>query len=283
MSVPPSEPPPGSVPKPTTGLLESDPGPLDSRVGELTGTLPDGTEYRRAPNAPAAGTVHTTPDGRIWTAVPEQAGHHTAVSTPNALQWKCLPEDFAALISRLINLFYGSSHNATNQPPLPPGKVGPELPIDAASFQKLLVAAATQGSSGPIVWQQNQSELLVSPAQMTVKLDDGLVVVSIPVSCDQVQPALVQVPFAVGGKASPAGMIVATEEKPRGPEAIVGIWGEALVAFAWQAVLAVLTKIASKAGVDTDGAGLIPAAITAGTDGLHVLTQARQTFDRVSR
>lgn len=167
--------------------------------------------------------------------------------------------------------------------PLPAGTVGPELTIDPPSLQRLLVSAATQGGAGTVVWTQNRSELLVSTGQVTARLDDGLVVVSIPVSCDQASSAVVEVPFAVGGKNSPAGMIVATEDKPRGPEAIVRIWGEALTAFAWQTVLTVLTKLAVRAGVDQDGAGLIPAAITSGTDGLRLLTQARQSFDRVPR
>jgi hypothetical protein len=282
MSVPPFEPPPGNILKPT-GLLVSDPGALDAQVGEVTGKLPDGTEYRRAIQPAAAGAVYTTPDGRIWTAVAEQAANGTVVPTPNALQWKCLPEDFSVLAVRLIALLGRSSSSVVVNQPLPPGKVGPELPIDPASFQRLFVAAAMQVNQGPVVWQQNQSELLVAPAQITLQFDDGLVVVSIPVSCDQMGSAIVQVPFAVGGKASPAGLVVATEEKPRGPEAIIGIWGEALLAFAWQALLAVLTKIAAKTGVDTDGAGLIPAAMTAGPDGLHILTQARQAFDRVSQ
>jgi hypothetical protein len=114
-----------------------------------------------------------------------------------------------------------------------------------------------------------------------VKLDDGLIVVSIPVSCDQVKSTVVQVPFSIGSKAAPAGLIAATEQAPRGPDIIVKVWGESLVAFAWHTLLTVVTRIAGRAGVDADGAGLIPAAIAAGTDGVRILTQARQTFDRV--
>ena len=39
---------------------------------------------------------------------------------------------------------------------------------------------------------------------------------------------------------------------------------------------------AASAGKDVDGAGLIPASLTATADGVRILTMARHTFDRVS-
>lgn len=262
-------------------LLVSDPGPLDSEVGALTGTLEDGTEYRQALKDPAVGAVYVTSDGRSWTAVREEVVNGEVTVTPTALQWKCEAEGLLSLIVRLIDLLRHLLPSLFPSQPLPAGTVGPELTIDAGSLQRLFQAAATQGGAGTQVWTQNSSELLVSIGQVKLQLDDGLVVVSIPVSCDQVPAAVVQVPFAIGGTSTPSGMVVATEEKPRGPDAIIKIWGEALTAFAWHALLTVLTKVAARAGVDADGAGLIPAAISAGTDGLHILTQARQSFDRV--
>jgi hypothetical protein len=271
------------------GLLVSDARPLDAEIGSVAGKLPDGAEYRLALGQPAPGTTHVTPDGRVWIAVQEQVLNGQVVPTTSEIQWKYLPEDFADLVARLMALLRKTLPGLGSPAPLPAGTVGPEIPIDPGSFGRLFVSAATQGISGAagapgtVIWQLQGHELEVFVSQVQVKLDDGLIAVSIPVSCDQVESTIVQVPFAIGSKAAPAGMIAVTEQTPRGPDTIVKVWGEALVAFAWHTLLTVLTKIAGLAGVDADGAGLIPAAITAGTDGVRILTQARQVFDRVPR
>ena len=120
--------------------------------------------------------------------------------------------------------------------------------------------------------------VLVSRVRLEVR--EGIVTVTVPVHCDQEPEAEVMVPFAVGSDESPAGLLVATENNPRGPAAIVDIWGDALTAFGWQILVTVVTEIARGSGSDTDGAPLIPAGITGSPDGLRVLTMARHTFDR---
>lgn len=287
MPDPPLPIPPIPVRPPSGGLLVSDPGPLDPEIGRVAGNLPDGTEYRIASGQPAPGSTHVTPDGRTWIAVREQVADGKVVPSPNAIEWKCLPESFPDLLARLMALLRILLTGLDAAASLPAGTVGPEIPIDPGSFNRLFVSAAmqaagvTSASSAMVIWQHGGHELQVSVGQVQVKLDDGLISVSIPVSCDQVRSAVVHVPFAIGSKTAPAGMIAATEQAPRGPDVIVKVWGEALVAFAWQTLLTVLTRIAGRAGVDADGAGLIPAAINAGTDGVRILTQARQAFDRV--
>jgi len=76
-------------------------------------------------------------------------------------------------------------------------------------------------------------------------------------------------------------MICTTEERPRGPAAIVDAWGDALIAFAWRLLLTVAARVAAQSGTDLDRAGLIPAAIRATKDGVVLLPMARHTFDRV--
>ena len=165
--------------------------------------------------------------------------------------------------------------------PLPPGTAGNEISIASAVFQQMISAAATRDNAGTQVWVQGASELLVSTAKVTATLDNGLIVISVPVVCDQVPSATVQVAFATCSKESPAGMICATEERPRGPATIVDAWGDPLIAFAWRVLLTAITGAAAKTGTDLDGAGLIPAAITSAKDGIVLLPMARHTFDRV--
>jgi len=187
-----------------------------------------------------------------------------------------------AIVAEAWRLWIGLHPGSNPQAPLPPGTVGPEVPINPQVFGLTITAAATQDNQGFIVWQKDESELLVVTGKVTVSLDDGLVLISLPVWCDQ-GTATLQVPFAVGGANSPAGMLVATEQHPRGPDQIILVWGEAVVAFAWQVLMSVLTRIASSTGKDQDGAGLIPAALTATADGVKILTMARHPFDRVTQ
>ena len=124
-------------------------------------------------------------------------------------------------------------------------------------------------------------ELLVIVAKVQVRIDRGVIVVVIPVSCDQTPEAAIEVGFAVGDDSRPAGMLAVAEDRPRGPAAVVDLWGDALTGFAWQVVLSVTTGVANATGEDVDRAPLVPAAITASPNGLRVLTMARHTFDRV--
>jgi hypothetical protein len=144
-------------------------------------------------------------------------------------------------------------------------------------------AAADPDRRGSIVWTHGDNELQVHLAKVQVEVSPGLMLVSIPVHCEETGSARIDVPFAVGDDKRPAGMFAATELRPRGPAIITVPWSDALIAFAWQVLLSVTTGIAEGAGRDTDGAGLIPAAISTSSAGLTVLTQARHTFDRVRR
>jgi len=188
------------------------------------------------------------------------------------------------LLNQLIAKHLASvRHPATAEPlkPLPAGTVGTEIPIDLATLQRLISAIGAQDKGGQQVWSHNGSELLVNTGKVSVTLDDGFLTVSIPVSCDQVTNAIIQVPFALGGKDSPAGLLMATEKRPRGPDAIVDVWSEPLIALAWQLVMTVVMKVAGQSGADVDGAALIPISLTASKDKLAVLPIARHTFDRV--
>jgi hypothetical protein len=167
--------------------------------------------------------------------------------------------------------------------PLPFGTVGPELTFKRDDFQRLVAAAANSDQRGVAVWTKDESELVVFTGKVALQLAVGLVLITIPVQCVEAGSAQVQVPFAVGDEKRPAGMFAATEERPRGPAAIVDVWGDALVAFAWKILLTAASGIAAAAGTDADGAGLIPAALTANADGMRVLTMSRHAFDRVKR
>ena len=77
-------------------------------------------------------------------------------------------------------------------------------------------------------------------------------------------------------------MLCATEERPRGPAAIVDVWHDALIAYAWDIVLTVSAAVAAETGTDEDGAGLVPSALAVNADGLRLRTMARHGFDRAT-
>ncbi|WP_461124406.1 hypothetical protein [Saccharothrix stipae] len=178
--------------------------------------------------------------------------------------------------ARLLDLVRERCPGLLPADPLRPGQVGPEVTLSERELQGVVRSSAT---SEAVVWRRNGSELLVHLAAVEVHLEVGIVVVLVPVRCDQTGNAMVTVAFAVGDDQRPAGMLAATEEQPRGPALVVDLWGEALTAFAWQALLGAAAGVAGSSGEDTDGAPLIPVALTAAAGSVSVLTMARHTFD----
>lgn len=181
--------------------------------------------------------------------------------------------------------------------PLKRGDVAPPIPVQPkemtalvtlAARQAVLEAAGAQVPTEPerlpssVLWQEGPDALLVEVARIEVRMADGLVSIAIPVRCDQLPRGrdIVEVDLVFGTPDRPAGLLAAATE-PRGPRVVVRRWGDALTALAWQAVLDSIGGVAAAAGIDRDGARLIPTALTATANGLAVLAQARHEMDRV--
>lgn len=129
-----------------------------------------------------------------------------------------------------------------------------------------------------VVWVEGENELAVGIAGVDVKLGDGLIRVLIPVRCDQSGAASVEVLFATGSPTEPAGLYAATARRPNGPEIVVAAWGDALVAFAWQCVLDLVTGIAAATGKDARGNLLVPVELAVSARGIQILPMARHRF-----
>lgn len=137
-----------------------------------------------------------------------------------------------------------------------------------------LVADLPPGSTPQVVWTSGGSELLVHTDAITLSCSAGVVQVGIGVACDQAQ-GTATVSFALGTSDATRGLFMATYDRPSGPPKVVGVWGEALTAFAWECLLTLATELAAAAGKDAQGRSLVPAAVGAVTDGLQVLPKAR--------
>jgi hypothetical protein len=173
--------------------------------------------------------------------------------------------------------------------PLPAGMSGDVVQLSSDRAQTLLQRAAAdaaglvdaRAAEAGVLWQSAAGELLVRPAQLRLQLRDGLMAVSLPVFCDQTGAAQVHITLAVGSPQRAAGLLATTEERPRGPAAVVDVWGDALLGLTWQAVLTLLEGLAAESGRDQDGAPLLPVALTASANGLVVQVAARHAFDRL--
>ena len=169
--------------------------------------------------------------------------------------------------------------------PVPGGTVVEPLVVKRDDLSRLAIEAAKRAAGffrptkrTEVVWVNGDSELAVSVAAVRVETSSGTVLVSIPVRCDQTGPTEVHVTFAVGEPGRPAGLYAATQRRPRGPALIIDTWGEAIVAFAWNVVLELVTGLAGATGKDTRGNRLVPVELEATRAGLAIVPMARHRF-----
>ncbi len=191
-------------------------------------------------------------------------------------------EEHARLCKRLLEQLRRHCPELVPEPPPRPGGLAAPVKLGRETLGGLLRAALAPEAGQPtVVWRDADSEVALHTAETRVAVRDGIVAVSLLLECQETDgTAEVVVPFAVGAEQRPAGMIAATERRPRGPAILVDRWGEAIVAAAWQALLDIATAAASGAGDDIDGQPLRAGALLAGDETLVVVPQARHEFER---
>ncbi|BCJ75231.1 hypothetical protein CS0771_47750 [Catellatospora sp. IY07-71] len=157
-----------------------------------------------------------------------------------------------------------------------------QLRVPVGDAQRLLrqtarvVADVPAKGSGDVVWTAGVSELLVRTGALELTCESGVVTVGVPVACDQLRKgAVVGVPFAVGSEKAPAGLVMSTLARPSGPAVVVAGWGEAITAFAWEALVHLAQSLCAATGADTAGDPLVPGAIGAARDVLLLQPMAR--------
>lgn len=169
--------------------------------------------------------------------------------------------------------------------PLDPGTIGRPIPIAVKQLGPLISGAARRASGVPpsarkteVVWAEGSDELVVDPGTVTIDTADGVVVVHVPVECDETGPATISVTFAIGAPDRPAGMLAAAQRVPEGPLTVVSRWGDALTALAWSAVLEMANSLAGGTGTDRAGDGLIAGEMIATDAGIVIVPLARHRF-----
>ena len=196
-----------------------------------------------------------------------------------------MPDAIAPEFLRFVAVERGAGRLTAAPAPVPPGGVITPVRVEPAQLSPLLRVAARRASGffhptrrTEVVWVAGDSELAINLAELNVSLDDGVLRVVIPVRCDQTGPGVVEVVFAVGAGDRPAGLFASTYRRPTGPPLVVKVWSEALVAFAWQCVLGLVTGIAGAVGKDNRGNVLVPVEVTASKSALEVVPMARHRF-----
>ena len=165
------------------------------------------------------------------------------------------------------------------------GEVSNTVFIEAGKLTELARVAARRAAGmfrpskrSEVVWVEGGSELAINLAEVNVKPDLGLLRVAIPVRCDQIGSVVIEVLFAVGSPDQPAGLYAAASRRPSGPPVVVETWGDALVAFAWQCVLGLVTGIAGATGKDQRGNLLVPVELAVSQRGVEIVPMARHHF-----
>ena len=143
-------------------------------------------------------------------------------------------------------------------------------------------AAADVAAPAQVVWYDHDSEVLVHLDRTLVRLSEGVVLVALTLQTDQTGAGQVTAALSIGSPQLPAGLLVVTESRPRGPVALVDRWGDAVVAAAWRALIDAAHALALQAGIDTSGARLIPAALSTDGQTFSVVPQARHAIDAVA-
>lgn len=165
------------------------------------------------------------------------------------------------------------------------GELADRISIEQGRAPELLRVAAKRAAGffrptkrAEVVWVQGDSELAIDITKLDIHITDGLMIILLPVRCDQTGAVQIEVAFAVGSANEPAGLYASAYRRPNGPPLITEAWGESLIAFAWQAVLGMISGIAGATGKDARGNILVPVEFSASEKGLEITPMARHRF-----
>jgi hypothetical protein len=142
------------------------------------------------------------------------------------------------------------------QPPAIPDQIAGSA---IANFLKIRLAGTPADGSTyvgnpptSVVWVNNGDEVLVHLTSITTQVVGQNILVSIDLETDQTGRTPLVVVFALGTD-DKAGLVVATDEFPRGNEMLATRWGAAVQTAAWSAMLSLANDHASERGLTPRG------------------------------
>ncbi len=163
--------------------------------------------------------------------------------------------------------------------PVPTGSKGADLPVTSSALSRLLQLAAVARSDGQdnVIWDDGINQLIVHASRIKAVVTDGQVRIDIPVAADGLKTTM-RVPFAVGSENRLAGLVAATVSRPAGNAVVARVWGDALVALAYGALMDAVESMAGASGRDVKNGRLVPRALVARQGRLTIESQARFRF-----
>ena len=109
-------------------------------------------------------------------------------------------------------------------------------------------SAASGATPAEVVWVDGGDEVLVHLDGTSTQIVGQTVLVSIDLECDQTGRTPLVVAFALPSTQE-AGLVIATDEYPRGNGLLASRWGPAVQAAAWSAMLTLANDHASERGL----------------------------------
>ena len=141
-----------------------------------------------------------------------------------------------------------------------------------------LAPETTPDPPPPVLWELAGNRLLVHIAGVGVNLDEGLLELTLPVSCDQTGDTQITVAFVTESGELPTGGMCLAEDRPRGPAVVVDAWHEQLIALAWHTVVTLTGALSGLIGADASGQRLVSRRVSLSREGLAVTPMARHSF-----
>lgn len=143
------------------------------------------------------------------------------------------------------------------QPAIPdrlePGELGTLLRARLAGTPASGIAPGASGQPpATVVWVDRGDEVVVHLDGVRTEIAGDCVLVSIDLETDQTGRTPMVVAFALGSSEA-AGLVVATDEFPRGNAVLAARWGPAVQAASWSALLSVAADHATERGLAPQG------------------------------
>lgn len=117
---------------------------------------------------------------------------------------------------------------------------------------------------GKVIWVDAGDEVLAHLDSLKIRLLDSLIVASIDLECDQTGRTPLVCVFATGRSTDEAGLLVTTDELPRGNALLAARWGEVVQNAIWSVLTNLLRDHA-------DERRIMPVGLSATTGALQLI------------
>jgi len=155
-------------------------------------------------------------------------------------------------------------------PPPPPPRIPDQFdpPALSGALQTRLQGTTADGSAAvgvvgsQVIWVDAGDEVLVHLDSIQTRILDRLVLISVDLESDQTGRTPLIVSFALGNASDPAGLVVATDEFPRGDGRLAARWGQSVQAAVWASLLSLAQEHADERGKAPVGISAAPGTLT---------------------